>query len=133
MCLCRDVQVKNFLVSFFHIQLQIYYNCNKNPLSSFLIGFQPLSIRIQATQTLVHSQIYKFVMKNKSHTICFFTTNQIWQASIAFILIPWSQRFSFATKRRDKKGKEAPRQERERSGERKPLVAGDANLTIVLR
>ena len=32
-------------------------------------------------------------------------------------------RFSFAVKR----------QERERSGERKPLVVGDVNLTIMLR
>ena len=29
--------------------------------------------------------------------------------------------------------REETRQERERSGERKPLVAGDANLTIMLR
>ena len=38
------------------------------------------------------------------------------------ILVPWSQRFSFAAKR----------EERERSGKRKPLVAGHANLTIML-
>ena len=35
--------------------------------------------------------------------------------------LPWSQRFSFAAKRQD---------ERERRGERKPLVEGDANLTM---
>ena len=34
--------------------------------------------------------------------------------------LPWSQRFSFAAKR-------------ERSGEKKTLVVGDVNLTIMLR
>ena len=42
---------------------------------------------------------------------------------LAPISFPWSQRFSFTTKR----------EERERSDERKPLVAHDAKLTITHR
>ena len=40
-------------------------------------------------------------------------------------VLPWSQRFSFAAKRTSS--------DRQRSGERKPLVTRDVNLTIMLR
>ena len=42
------------------------------------------------------------------------------------VKLPWSQRFSFAVKRGDKREKEA-------ASERKRLVVGDANLTIMLQ
>ena len=53
------------------------------------------------------------------HVICCFSLLLF----VCMDQLPWSQRIPFAIKRRD---------ERERSGERKPLVAGDVNLTIML-
>ena len=53
----------------------------------------------------------------------FYSAFKMWLTNFK-VNLPWSHRFSFAVKSRD--------EERERSGERKPLVAGNANLTIML-
>ena len=50
--------------------------------------------------------------------------------------LPWSQSFSFAAKREEERGerKKGERKGRERGREKENrLVAGDANLTIMLR
>ena len=95
-------------------------------LSLFFAFFQTVPKKVTIARAQRNKKKYVTVVSGLATfgecSAIFSLLDILWDSEPASVIIPWSQRCSFAMKT----------QEREKSDEKKPLVVNDVNLTNVL-